>query len=39
MTELVDDSFRFQALCANVDETPSLTLISEQGGKEDNLCW
>ena len=27
------------ALCANVDETPSLTLISEQGGKEDNLCW
>ncbi len=26
-------------LCANVDETPSLTLISEQGGKEDNLCW
>ena len=28
-----------EGLCANVDETPSLTLISEQGGKEDNLCW
>ena len=31
--------FQPRPLCANVDETPSLTLISEQGGKEENLCW
>jgi hypothetical protein len=26
-------------LCANVGETPCYSIISEQGGKEDNLCW
>ena len=36
-TTTIDGSRK--TLCANVDETPSLTLISEQGGKEDNLCW
>ena len=27
------------ALCANIVETPSYPLISEQGGKDDSLCW
>jgi len=27
------------ALCANIGETPDYSIISEQGGKEDNLCW
>ena len=26
-------------LCANIVETPSYPLISEQGGKDDSLCW
>jgi hypothetical protein len=26
-------------LCANIGETPDYSIISEQGGKEDNLCW
>ncbi len=29
----------FPSLCANIAETPSYLLISEQGGKGDNLCW
>ena len=28
-----------EALCANIVETPSYPLISEQGGKDDSLCW
>jgi hypothetical protein len=28
-----------RALCANIGETPDYSIISEQGGKEDNLCW
>ena len=28
-----------EALCANVGETPCYSIISEQGGKDDNLCW
>ena len=28
-----------RALCANIVETPSYPLISEQGGKDDSLCW
>ena len=27
------------ALCANIVETPSYPFISEQGGKDDSLCW
>jgi hypothetical protein len=27
------------SLCANIGETPDHSIISEQGGKEDNLCW
>ena len=26
-------------LCANIVETPSYPFISEQGGKDDSLCW
>ncbi len=28
-----------RALCANIVETPSYPFISEQGGKDDSLCW
>ena len=27
------------SLCANIVETPSYPFISEQGGKDDSLCW
>ena len=27
------------SLCANIAETPAWSIISEQGGKEDKLCW
>ena len=27
------------ALCANIVETPSYPFFSEQGGKDDSLCW
>ena len=37
--EPLDSDAVREALCANIVETPSYPLISEQGGKDDNLCW